>query len=44
MLRTRRFDSTDPLKESCDISFSDSIFKWKYLLWYCENLSVKKVR
>ncbi|MFJ7512226.1 hypothetical protein ACIQW7_22615 [Peribacillus simplex] len=26
------------------MSFSDSIFKWKYLLWYCENLSVKKVR
>lgn len=30
-----------PLKESSNISINDSIFKWKYPLWYCENISVK---
>ncbi|MBT2649853.1 DUF3737 family protein [Bacillus sp. ISL-34] len=34
-------DGESPLKESSDISISDSIFKWKYPLWYCENISVK---
>lgn len=34
-------DGESPLKESSDISIDNSIFKWKYPLWYCENISVK---
>lgn len=30
-----------PLKESCDISLSNCIFKWKYPLWYCNSIKVK---
>ncbi|MBT2700306.1 DUF3737 family protein [Bacillus sp. ISL-40] len=34
-------DGESPLKESCDISIDNSIFKWKYPLWYSKNISVK---
>lgn len=34
-------DGESPLKESSDISIDSSIFKWKYPLWYCENIQVK---
>ncbi len=34
-------DGESPLKESRNISVSDSIFAWKYPLWYCRNVSVK---
>lgn len=33
-------DGESPLKESRDISIHNSIFKWKYPLWYCDNISV----
>lgn len=33
-------DGESPLKESRNIKVKDSIFKWKYPLWYCENVSV----
>lgn len=29
-----------PLKESRNLDISDSIFRWKYPLWYCENVDV----
>lgn len=34
-------DGESPLKESHDIELRGSMFKWKYPLWYCENISVK---
>ncbi len=34
-------DGESPLKESSDIELIDSMFKWKYPLWYCENIKVK---
>ncbi|ULT54519.1 DUF3737 family protein [Neobacillus drentensis] len=34
-------DGESPLKESSDISIDNSIFKWKYPLWYSKNISVK---
>lgn len=30
-----------PLKESRDITLENSIFKWKYPLWYSQNIAVK---
>ncbi len=33
-------DGESPLKESRDIALSDCDFRWKYPLWYCENVSV----
>ncbi|MDA7027629.1 DUF3737 family protein [Bacillus sp. CLL-7-23] len=33
-------DGESPLKESRDISIDHSIFKWKYPLWYCQNINV----
>lgn len=30
-----------PLKESKNIDIMDSIFKWKYPLWYCTNVTMK---
>ncbi|WP_455684697.1 DUF3737 family protein [Thomasclavelia sp.] len=33
-------DGESPLKESRDIDISHSIFKWKYPLWYCQNVNV----
>ena len=34
-------DGESPLKESKDIELYGSMFKWKYPLWYAENISVK---
>src|SRR4051794_30849179 len=31
-------DGESPLKESNDIFIDNSIFKWKYPLWYCQNI------
>ena len=33
-------DGESPLKESHDIELVNSMFKWKYPLWYCENITV----
>ena len=33
-------DGESPLKESREISVTDSIFKWKYPMWYSKNVSV----
>lgn len=33
-------DGESPLKESKNIDISNSIFKWKYPLWYCQNVKV----
>lgn len=35
-------DGESPLKESSDISLLGCMFKWKYPLWYCKNIQVKK--
>lgn len=35
-------DGESPLKESSDIELLNSMFKWKYPLWYCKNVSAKK--
>lgn len=34
-------DGESPLKESCNISLSRSMFKWKYPLWYCHDIQVE---
>ncbi|MBQ3665843.1 MAG: DUF3737 family protein [Lachnospiraceae bacterium] len=34
-------DGESPLKESHDIKITNSMFKWKYPLWYSKNISVK---
>lgn len=34
-------DGESPLKESRDISIADCLFKWKYPLWYCKNVSMR---
>lgn len=34
-------DGESPLKESKNINLDNCIFKWKYPLWYCENVKVK---
>lgn len=33
-------DGESPLKESSDIELFNSMFKWKYPLWYCNNVTV----
>lgn len=33
-------DGESPLKESQNIDIQGSIFKWKYPLWYCQNVKV----
>ncbi|BBF43087.1 hypothetical protein lbkm_1773 [Lachnospiraceae bacterium KM106-2] len=33
-------DGESPLKESSEISLFHSMFKWKYPLWYCKNITV----
>ncbi len=33
-------DGESPLKESTNIRLSDSSFKWKYPLWYSENIEI----
>lgn len=36
------FDAGEsPLKESHDIDLVGSMFKWKYPLWYCKNITAK---
>ena len=34
-------DGESPLKESRDIDIVGSMFKWKYPLWYCKNITVR---
>ena len=34
-------DGESPLKESKDIELYGCIFKWKYPLWYCNNIKVE---
>lgn len=34
-------DGESPLKESKNIELYNSMFKWKYPLWYCENIYTK---
>lgn len=34
-------DGESPLKESSNISLESSNFKWKYPLWYCNNIEAK---
>ncbi len=34
-------DGESPLKESANISLYDSMFKWKYPLWYTENVTAE---
>ena len=34
-------DGESPLKESRNIELEGSMFKWKYPLWYCENVTAK---
>lgn len=34
-------DGESPLKESKNIELYNSMFKWKYPLWYCENIFAK---
>lgn len=34
-------DGESPLKESSDIELLGCMFKWKYPLWYCNNVNVK---
>ena len=36
-------DGESPLKESRDITLLGCIFKWKYPLWYCENIACEDV-
>ncbi len=38
------FDNGEsPLKESSDLKIYNSIFKWKYPLWYCKNVECENV-
>ena len=34
-------DGESPLKESHNIELRNSMFKWKYPLWYSDSISVK---
>lgn len=34
-------DGESPLKESCYLEISNSLFQWKYPLWYCNNVKMK---
>ncbi|MBP5282000.1 MAG: DUF3737 family protein, partial [Lachnospiraceae bacterium] len=34
-------DGESPLKESYNIELEGSMFKWKYPLWYCKNVTAK---
>lgn len=36
------YDGESPLKESANLRLDGCLFKWKYPLWYCENVSVNK--
>ncbi|MCR5322002.1 MAG: DUF3737 family protein [Lachnospiraceae bacterium] len=35
-------DGESPLKESSNIKLSECIFEWKYPLWYCKSVDIKK--
>ena len=34
-------DGESPLKESSNLEIDNTLFKWKYPLWYCKNVNVK---
>lgn len=34
-------DGESPLKESSDLTIDHSLFKWKYPLWYCKNVTMR---
>ena len=34
-------DGESPLKESSHIDLVNSMFKWKYPLWYCNHITVR---
>lgn len=34
-------DGESPLKESGDLEIDNTLFKWKYPLWYCKNIKMK---
>lgn len=34
-------EGESPLKESRHLHISDTIFQWKYPLWYCEDIEIK---
>ena len=34
-------DGESPLKESANIKLANCTFKWKYPLWYCNNITLK---
>ncbi len=34
-------EGESPIKESKNIDIRNSLFSWKYPLWYCENITVK---
>lgn len=35
-------EGESPLKESSDLEIDNTLFKWKYPLWYCKNVTIKK--
>lgn len=37
-------DGESPLKESSDIDLIGCMFKWKYPLWYCKNITAKNCK
>ena len=37
-------DGESPLKESKNLVIHDSLFQWKYPLWYCQNVTVEDSR
>lgn len=37
-------DGESPLKESSNISLNNCSFKWKYPLWYCDNVACNNVK
>ncbi|BCN31102.1 DUF3737 family protein [Anaeromicropila herbilytica] len=34
-------DGESPLKESSNLEITNSLFQWKYPLWYCNNVTMK---
>lgn len=34
-------EGESPLKESSDLEIDNTLFKWKYPLWYCKNVTIK---
>ena len=37
-------DGESPLKESSNLSLQNCLFRWKYPLWYCDNVEAKRCR